>query len=318
MFRPPYAGAPPTKAESFHKASEANLDLLEGQFPRPQGLLATSQYEEMFRKVQYEYFFNLSAGSYLNPLLNVSHAYGADKARYRAEALITSMDPSIPKAERRALKIAFIQLGIDTYYMLTKGNMTFLEGGGHGHGRWLPVIYAAWALQNKPMGEFAFRSSRVRTEPNAIRHFGEFDFFVPGVNGQLLYGNDPAYGQDYWSCYNGGNGGSAWAYKDPAGLIDGGNDPGSAYMAIITTALTHLVYAAFFHSILFQFIDSRFVWYVIRYAQRGAITLPDQYSSQRPLMAAKDRQRHYGHGSPVLLAAALPLVGAPGISVLRV
>lgn len=323
-FRPPYCGTPAVKAQ-FHFIDSINYALLNANRPIPAIAGTLASYTSYFSRVQYEYFThnhvtnegNISAGSIVTGQLNIPDGYGADRARIRSEAYLAASDATVPLEQRKPLLRALIQLGIDTYVAIRHGSASFVEAGGHGHGRWLPMAIAAWALQNKAMYEFAFVSARHRNATGAETYFEEFaHFYNSNTLNEVLFGMPEAYGRTYWTEY--GHHEGAWLFKDPLERIDGGNDPGSAYQAIITGALTHLIFAATFNPNLFALIDFKMVMYAIRYATRGAICLPDPASAQRPNVAAFDRRRDYGHVSTQLFAELLPLLGAPPLSIKQV
>lgn len=324
-FRPPYAGDPEKKEFFTFRADNLDLASLTGNRPGPALNGTLSGYVSYLGKIQYEYFAknyvtnegNISAGSLTTGIVNIPDGYGADRARIRSEAYICAANPLVPLEQRKPLLEVLIQLGIDTYFAIKHGKASFVEAGGHGHGRWLPIAIAAWALKHKDMYEFCWHSARHRNAPGVETFFEEFAHFYhsPVIN-EVLFGMPEAYGKTYWTEY--GHHEGAWLFKDPLERIDGGNDPGSAYQAIITGALTHLIFAATYNPNLFALIDFKMVMYAIRYATRGAICLPDPASAQRPNVAAFDRRRDYGHVSTQLFAELLPLLGAPPLSIKQV
>ena len=327
-FRPPYSGDPAQKAAFHFRASQLQPNLIAASRPIPALPNSMQYYVNYFSKVQYEYYAtnketgqgNLSASSSVQGAANTQHTYGIEKAAVRSEAVLAALDTSKSLEERKTLIYELIQVGIDNYYSFKHGKALFIEGGGHGHGHWLMILFASLCLANEEMFFFCRQASQPRNTPNAIDGFSEWhSFYKSSKSGQVLFGLDDQYGQTYWNNLAGAQGANFWANKDPEEEIDGCKSPGTSYMATISASISQAIATASFNDLMFFTVDPLMVGYVCRYATRGAITLPDSKSHLRPIMAQYDRNRGYStQASSTVINAGLALIGAPNVNTTRV
>lgn len=122
---------------------------------------------------------SLWTGGYLRPSYMAKNGYGREIAfRTGYAALLLNLDYS--NAEKRALLIGVVQVGIDNYGFITQGG-SWYNTGGHNIGRLSPLIIAAGVLND-------VRLKNVIT--GAGNHFSEIQstFFVSQADVNRVHG----------------------------------------------------------------------------------------------------------------------------------
>lgn len=280
-------------------------------------------YDTICRASDYDYFYNISNGQNLQGRYNSGGVtYGAYKAAKRTALLHHATHSSVPAADRRRYLACLLQQGVDVYQNVRFGGMRYREGGGQGHGRWLPLAVFAALTGDSEIKDFAASAATPRPDPNAAREaFEEFDHYYYStamVNGspinRVLYGDAEAYGWTYdcllhGTCANPPQA-TYWSTKDSHDVIDGGAF-GGAYFSTIETALAIAVDAAVVLPSVEPLVDARMVARVESFAMNGFRTLPDPFAAERPLQGQYNGTRNYdGQLDPVLINAFLSRVGA--------
>ncbi|MDP2974430.1 MAG: hypothetical protein Q8N60_05235, partial [Candidatus Diapherotrites archaeon] len=221
VFRPPYAGT----EKPFYFANQLRTELL----PMLQPVANTPTLETIknnFQRVQLDHKLSWS-GEYIRPKQNMA-SYGSGMAIRNAEGALRLMLNDSIEQKMPAL-INYVQAGIDLYGILKNGGSwgsAISGGGGHPHGRKLPIAFAAVLLNNQEMKD------AVHNAGDNI--FGEND----GVKysekaGTVLYAEIECSELVYWKKHAdelgiGPNASGSKTCKDPEGYIDGGGNPGSS------------------------------------------------------------------------------------------
>jgi hypothetical protein len=137
-FRPPYAGP-----DHMAQYDESMLDLSALRDLTPAtGMPQVSTWLPKFERPWLDHGPGWPT-RYMHPVLNMPD-YGRDLAvLYNEGALMANTN--LPIADKRALAIRLVQIGIDFYGNLRGGS--YQEGvGGHGSGRKLPILFAGALL----------------------------------------------------------------------------------------------------------------------------------------------------------------------------
>ena len=173
------------------------------------------------------------------------------------------------EALRRQIVIAAIQRGIDVYGARAMG-MHWYAAGGTNFGTRLPIVFAAYMLNNQTM-------------KSTINNSGRNDFAETGSvwpnskpGGQPVWGQDRGGVSSYWQHVRKSKSthGTTW---DPYFLIDGGYAPSTSYQMCCTTS------ALKSSALVVQLIPGmKAVWndqltldYVERWVAHGMWTQPD-------------------------------------------
>lgn len=265
VFRPPYVG----DEKPYHYLSEINCSLIPVyNISRVNHVPTLQTVHQWFGKVQLDHFGD-SRNQEARPVENLPD-YGAAIATRTANAALRLMLGG-PEEEYIPALLAYLQCGLDYYYMMKDG-WIWGRGSGESPGNKLPVVFFVTVMGNEEMKD------RVRN----TRMYEDYHVSY-GRNGIALFG-DWGWGsrgafspteEEYWRmvAYDSG---SRTNY-DPYGYIDGGLLPGQWYQFCCTslpfkgTALALLLMPAL-----------REVWnpealfdYADRWVYHGAWTLPD-------------------------------------------
>ncbi|MBD3314151.1 MAG: hypothetical protein GF344_00050 [Chitinivibrionales bacterium] len=153
--------------------------------------------------------------------------YGADIAQRNADACLRLMLADPIKRKLGAL-IAYVQYGIDLYYMILDGQ-TWPAGGGHRPGQKLPLAFAA-AMLDQPGMRRVVSNATFFHEDNLLYRSGKSELVLFGTDrGYRPKPLEDRYWQAVFDYANKGETSGFKAYRDPYGYIDGGYVPGSGY-----------------------------------------------------------------------------------------
>lgn len=297
-LRPAYSGTKNTKRvwdlRTFDFSKIVTSRNRPTYFPQPEPI-----YNEMARGFNFDYSFNLSYAYEVLGVHNIPYGYAANSAGRRAILAEYAMSLETPVEQRLRYQIYLLQYGADIAHSLMYGNMSFNEGGGHGHGRAAPFAMFAAASNDNSIKDGAkywlrLRPSRENYLPYTIvdagaNGFGDLSFIYETPNPtpnqpRILFGYVNQFGI---------------VSSDPFGLIDGGhynlsvNDPYSAYFATINSGTAVFVNWVEANPAMAELADPRIGEYARRYATQGTHTQPDAQSASRPHLAQHHGKRIY-------------------------
>jgi hypothetical protein len=165
---------------------------------------------------------------------------------------------------RRQIMIDAVQRGIDVSGALNMG-MNYYSAGGVNFGRMLPIVLAAYMLDNTNM------KSQITSQPhNGFQETG--DVWPAQHAGTPLWGQDRATTEtEYWQQLHGN-----MTENDPYGYIDGGNDPPQSYQQCCS-AQSIKASATVVHLLHIESIwdDPDSLAFAARWTSSGAHTQPD-------------------------------------------
>lgn len=189
-FRPPYAGDDHIPRFDL---GMLDLDALQDVVPAT-GMPAFTTVMPSFERPWLDHSPGWES-RYFHPRLNMPD-YGRDLASTFNEAALMC-NTNAPLADRQALAIRLVQIGID--FWGNKSNGCWWEGtGGHGSGRKFPILFAGRLLNDAAMlstGQ-AFLSQRALSGSNTT-HFGEDcqTFFVEQTSATQINWGHGGYSQ---------------------------------------------------------------------------------------------------------------------------
>jgi hypothetical protein len=297
-LRPAYSGAPSTKVvwdlRNFDFSKIVTNRPIPQYLPSPEPI-----YNEMARAFNFDYSFNLSSAYEVLGVQNVPQGYGAQAAGRRAVLAEYAMNLATPFEQRLRYQLYLLQYGADIIHSIMYGEMSFNEGGGHGHGRAAPIAMFGAASGNAVIKDAARFWIRLRPSRDAYVPYPLVDAGSKGFGDvSFIYESPtPVAGQPriLWGYVNQfGN-----VSSDPFGFIDGGHynlsspDPYSAYFATINSGTATLMNWVEANPAMAELVDPRIGEYAHRYATVGTHTLPDPQAASRPHLAQHHGKRIY-------------------------
>jgi hypothetical protein len=267
VFRPGYFASDTVgNPKTFYNTSSIRVSSL----PRytPVGVPSAATYPiagivTRYRHVQLDHIVGWTAGD-LHPLDNMPD-YGAqiasDNAVNLLRMLLSDFDYANP-THKQAL-VNYLQMAID-FRSMAAGGVFWGPDGGHGNGRKLPLLFAA----------FAFGSTDF-SNAIALSSFSEDQQVWRGVGGVALFGS-PTTESGYWQQALTGTG--ARDARDPYGQIDGGGaEIGGAYQFCCTAKpWKYTVLALYMLGLESAWGNGNtLIDYVERWVASGATALPD-------------------------------------------
>ncbi|MFP4662361.1 MAG: Ig-like domain-containing protein [Halanaerobiales bacterium] len=264
VFRPSYVG----EEKPYHYLSEIDrsvIPLYDSSDVNHVPSLETVK--GWFENVQLDHFGD-GRNQYARPEENLP-GYGAAVATRTANAALRLMLGGSDEEYMPAL-IAYLQCGVDYYYMMEDG-WIWTRGGGESPGNKLPLAFFVTVMGNEEMQEIVrdrkmYEDYHLYYGKNGIALFGDW--------GWKSRGSHPPTEAAYWNmvAYDSG---SRTNY-DPYQYIDGGVTPGASYHQLMSQPFKGTALA------LLLMPEMRRVWnadYLFDYADRwvhfGAWTLPD-------------------------------------------
>ena len=267
VFRPPYVGT----QKPFYRVSDIRRELIP-HYSSVDNTPSLTTAKEWFQRVQLDHFGD-GRNQYARPEDNLPE-YGAGVASRTANGALRLMIDG-PEDEYMGALIAYLQCGLDYYYMMKDG-WIWGRGGGESPGNKLPTAFFVTLLGDEQMKE-TVRNCRMYE-----------DYLVLyGKNGVVLWGDwgwgsratSPLKDMRYWVsiAYDG----TSRTIVDPHAYIDGGYVPGGSYQYCCTSQ-------AFKGTVLALLLmpELQKVWkpealfdYADRWVTFGAWTLPDPYAA---------------------------------------
>lgn len=174
-FRPSYVGSDKT---SYWRVSEMDTSFLPSL--KPGDTVPSLSWAATFFEKPWLEQNPIWTGRYIHPVDNQKD-YGRDmaiKSGYAALALCTDQ----PYEEKLPLLIGMVQYGIDIYGVAKTGG-EWTNNGGHSHGRKLPLLIAAKALN----------------EENMFRYGDASQYMIFGEDQQTFYVTDQDVGRSLYS-----------------------------------------------------------------------------------------------------------------------
>ncbi len=304
-LRPAYSGNPNTKTvwdlRDFDFSKIVTNRAIPQYLPSPEPI-----YNEMARAFNFDYSFNLSSGYEVLGVQNVPQGYGAQAAGRRAVLAEFGMNLSTPFEQRLRYQLYLLQYGADIAHSIIYGNMSFNEGGGHGHGRAAPFAMFAAASGNAIIKDAARFWIRLRPSRDAYMPYNNVNTGLPMVDAgsggfgdiSFIYeSTTPVAGQPriLWGYVNQfGN-----VSHDPNGFIDGGHyniasaNPYSGYYETINSGTATLMNWVEANPAMAELVDARIGEFAHRYATVGTHTLPDPQAGTRPHLGQHHGRRIY-------------------------
>ncbi len=212
-FRPPYFG----NEKTIYSINNLNTSLL-GQLESPTSTESLSWFEDRFEKLQLDHLYDWGV-RFLHPK-DAMPDYGADIVRDTGDMALRFMLNDTVKEKKQALT-NYIQYGIDIYGILSNGG-SWPSNGGHGHGRKLPVAFAALMLDDSTMIQAISSASHGTFQEDGHMYFSS----KADNDGKVLFGQE-ANEDQYWHTV--ATKGGLKTARDPYGYIDGGHTPGDSY-----------------------------------------------------------------------------------------
>ena len=201
VFRPPYVGT----QKPYYSISDLRTDLLPSLSPVTSTPSLDDPEFQAMKRVQLDHFEGV-ADRTARPKLNLPD-YGGSIGRVNGDAALRLMlNDSIQT--KMPLLIAYVQGGIDRYYMAVNGQ-TWPGGGGWETGEKLPIAFAAVLLNDQSMKNFVGSGVRIADEDGATS--------ITSNQGVNLWGdplaNTSFIESSYWD----------WVLHDPGYNDDGGD-----------------------------------------------------------------------------------------------
>jgi hypothetical protein len=223
-------------------------------------------------KYQHVQFEHKDPGCQLRPIDNYAlpsgDTYGAYIGQDAVDAALGLMLNNTVQAKMPAL-IAYVQGGIDRYYMMLNGHRWGF-GEGYGPNMKLPIYFMAALFQDPAI------IAAVQALPQPATESAEL---YRGANGVVLFGDTEYYGDPesvYWNYLATFTGSDNLEYRDPYGLIDGGMPTDSYQFCCLSLPwkgqalavnLMPALHAIFDYPILLEYAD--------RWVTVGTWTQPD-------------------------------------------
>jgi len=201
---------------------------------------------------------------YMHPADNMSN-YGADIAVDNSVSLLRMMldDFDINNKLHKSAFINYLQMAVD-FQAMAKNGVTWPPNGGHGNGRKLPILFAAYILNN--VGFYQTISHSLFSEDHQL--------YRSTKTGKALFGVKCSPSQ-YWKeiIYKKN---SQRDCRDPYEFIDGGREIGGAYQYCCTAkAWKFTALAVSLLGLKREWKNDAFFEYVERWVTHGAWTKPD-------------------------------------------
>ncbi len=220
-FRPPYVGSKKT----LYDTSSIRYNLL----PSLEGVSSSVSIDAMYNQLCH---VQMDHTKYDNQYIRPEDAmpyYGADVNIRNSEAILRLFlkDSRIIKMP---LLIAIIQCGIDYYNFFINGNDWQRAGSGEQPGNYLPMVFAAYMLNDNQMID-TIRKSPISYEERTC-YFSKNGTALWGSQIEINYTHDE---QIYWAKLENHSAGGTSTLKDPYELIDGGYEPGGGYQGCCTS-----------------------------------------------------------------------------------
>ncbi|MBD3244138.1 MAG: hypothetical protein GF331_26335 [Chitinivibrionales bacterium] len=275
VFRPPYVG----DEKPLIPVSRLRTDLLPS-LPKVDPRPTLEWVHDRYHKVQLDHKGG-RVGRYLHPSEHMPN-YGGDIGRDNGSGALRLMLDD-PLEEKMPALIAYVQYGIDLYYMVKIGHV-WPAGGGHRPGQKLPISFAAVLLDDEDMKDVV-RYADVFHEDHGT--------FTGEGSGVSIYGFGGRDEESYWRVLVSGLDGSPSGNKsiaDPYGYIDGGPRPGQNYQYCCTSQpWKGSVIACYLMPQMKElWLDPGVFEYTERYVNFGLWTQPD------PCAPADNNWSNYG------------------------
>jgi hypothetical protein len=155
-FRPPYVGTDKTPRWNVSQLKYSLLRSLPNVAGTPSLATLESQLERPWIEHNTEW-----TGRFIHPSENMPD-YGRDMANVLGDALM-SAHLNYTTEQKEKLVIRLVQYGIDVYGV-AKAGAIWVDNGGHGHGRKMPLIFAGMMLGDGNMLALADGSKKIFQE----------------------------------------------------------------------------------------------------------------------------------------------------------
>jgi cysteine-rich repeat protein len=210
VFRPPYVGT----EKPYYFVNDIHTDFLPSYAPVANAP-SLEWVKDRFSPLQLDHGMG-RMGRFIHPVDSMPN-YGADIGKDTGDAALRLM-LNDPISQKMPALIAYLQYGIDLYYMVLNGQ-TWPSGGGHRVGEKLVLAFTAVMFDDEAMKQ---------TVRNADFFEEDTGMYISDKTGKALFGFHISSSdeEDYWSYLRSRSGNRSVA--DPYQYIDGGV-PGEGY-----------------------------------------------------------------------------------------
>lgn len=259
-FRPPYVGV----KKYYYDISSIRSELL----PQLEGVSSIPDASALYNQVRHVQMTHKKWKEQDEHPENALPYYGADVCRRNGDAILRLfINDNHP--DKQNLLIAVLQGGIDYFHFFINGNDWVSNASGEQPGNFLPMVFAAYMLNDKQMVDTIKKYTPISYEERST-YFNK--------EGRAMWGSYLEHSGKiavYWKVLGGAEGGKT--YRDPYGLIDGGGSPGGLYQHCCSSMqfksiaiILHLLPAL---QEIYQ--PKAMLAYVDRWVEFGAWTQPD-------------------------------------------
>lgn len=300
LFRPPYMGSIKTE----FRADSLRMDLLP-KLARTPASPSKETAEQGLDIPRLDYTSNW-ASSDIRPA-EATFSWGAEMAVKDCETFLW-LCTDVPDADKKQAVIGLVQYGIDLYGARGELGAKWVHGGGgNGHGRLLPFVFAATLLDSGAMKKALAETAAGTDKANRDVFWEDVMFYRSSRNnGMVLWGMDAAnivgpskVEEIYWKSIS-VNPELYKAAKDPYEWIDGAAIPGGQYQGCVSLPVK---YTALVLHLLPELQKAwpeekiKIMEYADRWATEGTRTLPDPFAPPAKLTEEEwARRAEHGYG----------------------
>jgi|GEM_PF-1763766 len=300
LFRPPYMGS--------HK-KEFRTDALRMDFLPRLARTARAPSKETAEQgldiPRLDYISNWSSSD-IRPV-EATFSWGAEMAVKDCETLLW-LCSDVPDGDKKKAVIGLVQYGIDLYGAREELGAKWVHGGGgNGHGRLLPFVFAATMLDSDAMKKALARTAAGADKDHRDVFWEDVMFYRSSRNnGMVLWGMDAAnivgpqkVEEIYWKSIS-VNPELYKAAKDPYEWIDGAAIPGGQYQGCVSLPVKYTAL------VLHLIPELRKAWpeekikimeYADRWTTEGTRTLPDPFAPPVKLTEEQwGKRSEHGYG----------------------
>lgn len=300
QFRPPYMGS----QKKVFRADSLRMDLLPKLAPTPASPSRETA-EKGLDIPRLDYTSNW-ASSDIRPV-EATLSWGAEMVVKDCETLLW-LCSDIPDADKKKAVIGLVQYGIDLYGAREEMGVKWVHGGGgNGHGRLLPFVFAATLLDSDAMKKALAQTAAGADQDHRDVFWEDVMFYRSSKsNGRVLWGMDATdivgpkkVEEIYWKSIS-VNPELYKAAKDPYEWIDGAAIPGDQYQGCVSLPVKYTAL------VLHLIPELQKAWpeekikileYADRWATDGTWTLPDPFAPPVKLTEEEWAKRaEHGYG----------------------
>lgn len=261
-FRPGYFGI----SKTLYRFDTSDLAKLSSYSGKCCENLKNSDFSKLVKRFQGVQLDHLQGwvGRSIHPVENMPD-YGASIATDNAVSvlrfLVDDFDPHLMQHKKAVVN--YLQMGIDIASM-AKGGVAWPANGGHGNGRKLPLVFAAYVLDRQDIRDLI---------PTTTFSEDEQVYYSHNAN-RSLYGSD-CTDAEYWNRVINNKG--PRDCRDPYGYVDGGGEEiGGAYQYCCTAKpWKYTALAVHLLDLEEMWNNPAFLNYVDRWVSHGVWSRPD-------------------------------------------